>query len=105
MEEIADIDLGQGYPTIKRSARARIINVQTSADKVVAQIPLIETDLEENFLPALKDEFPGLRFSFVGEKKEQDESDSGLAQAGGILSLRYLCPSRDSFPVLSSTLF
>ena len=36
------------------------------------------------FIPALMDEFPKLRFSFVGEKKEQEESDSGLAQAGGI---------------------
>ena len=84
LEEVASIELGQGYPTIKRSDRARIINVQTSADKVVAQVPLIEADLAANFLPALRNEFPGIRFEFVGEKKEQDESDSGLAQAGGI---------------------
>lgn len=36
------------------------------------------------FLPSLREEFPEIRFSFVGEKKEQEESDSGLAQAGGI---------------------
>jgi multidrug efflux pump subunit AcrB len=84
LEEVATIELGQGYPTIKRSDRARIINVQTSADKVLANIPLIENDLDSKFIPALRDEFPNIRFSFVGEKKEQDESDSGLAQAGGI---------------------
>ena len=32
----------------------------------------------------MKEKFPKLRFSFVGERKEQGESDSGLAQAGGI---------------------
>ena len=58
--------------------------MQTSADKVVANIPLIENDLDTKFIPILRDEFPRLRFSFVGEKKEQEESDSGLAQAGGI---------------------
>ena len=84
LEEVATILLGQGYPTIKRSDRARIINVQTSADKVLANIPLIENDLDTKFIPALREEFPNIRFSFVGEKKEQDESDSGLAQAGGI---------------------
>ena len=84
LEEVATIELGKGYPTIKRTDRSRIINVQTSADKAVAQIPRIEQELGENFIPALRSEFPNLRFSFVGEKKEQEESDSGLAQAGGI---------------------
>ena len=84
LEEVATFELGQGYPTIKRSDRARIINVQTSADKAIADIPSIEADLDTNFLPQLRNEFPNLRFSFVGEKKEQEESDSGLAQAGGI---------------------
>jgi multidrug efflux pump subunit AcrB len=76
--------LGQGYPTINRANRNRIINVQSSADKVVAKIPSIEKDLDENFIPTLREKFPDLRFSFVGERKEQNESDSGLAQAGGI---------------------
>ena len=84
LEEVATIELGQGYPTIKRSDRARIISVQTSADKVLADIPSIENDLDTKFIPALREEFPNIRFSFVGEKKEQEESDSGLAQAGGI---------------------
>jgi len=84
LAEVATIELGQGYPTINRANRNRIINVQSSADKVVAKIPSIEKDLDENFIPTLRDKFPNLRFSFVGERKEQNESDSGLAQAGGI---------------------
>ena len=84
LSEVATITMGQGYPTIKRSDRSRIINVQTSANKDTAKVPLIERDLELNFLPSLREKFPNSRFTFVGEKKEQEESDSGLAQAGGI---------------------
>ena len=32
----------------------------------------------------MRKEFPDLRFSFVGERKEQNESDSSLAQSGWI---------------------
>jgi multidrug efflux pump subunit AcrB len=84
LEEIAQISYGQGYPTIKRSDRARIINVQSSADKLIADIPSIERDLDESFLPSIRKDFPSLRFSFVGERKEQNESDSSLAQSGWI---------------------
>ena len=84
LSEVATITMGQGYPTIKRSDRSRIINVHTSANKDTAKVPLIERDLELNFLPSLREKFPNSRFTFVGEKKEQEESDSGLAQAGGI---------------------
>ena len=84
LEEIADVSYAQGYPTIKRSNRARIINVQSSADKIVADIPSIERDIEQSFIPVLRKQFPNLRFSFVGERKEQSESDSSLAQSGWI---------------------
>ena len=84
VEEIALTSYGQGYPTIKRSDRARIINVQSSADKIIADIPSIERDLDKSFLPSIRKSFPNLRFSFVGERKEQNESDSSLAQSGWI---------------------
>jgi multidrug efflux pump subunit AcrB len=84
LEEIAETGYGQGYPTIKRSDRARIINVQSSADKLIADIPSIERDLDQSFLPSIRKTFPDLRFSFVGERKEQNESDSSLAQSGWI---------------------
>ena len=71
LEEVATIELGQGYPTIKESDRARIINVQTSANKVTANIPLIESDLGTSFIPALRDEFPKLSFSLLGRKKSR----------------------------------
>ena len=74
--EVATVELGRGYPTINRANRNRIISVQSSADKVVAKIPSIEQDLDANFIRRLREKFPNLRFSFVGERKEQSESDS-----------------------------
>ena len=58
--------------------------MQSSADKLIADIPSIERDLDEFFLPSIRKNFPSLRFSFVGERKEQNESDSSLAQSGWI---------------------
>jgi multidrug efflux pump subunit AcrB len=84
LEEVAEIKIGLGFSTITRTDRSRIINVGSSADKVVANVPGIERDLAANFLPQLRIDHPGLKFSFVGEKKEQEESDSGLARVGGI---------------------
>lgn len=84
LEEVSDTEYGKGYPTIKRSNRSRIINVQSSADKIIADIPSIERDLDQSFLPLLRTQFPNLRFGFVGERKEQNESDSSLAQSGWI---------------------
>ena len=62
LEEVASFEMGQGYPSIKRSDRSRIINVQSSADKIVANIPLIESDLGNDFIPELRREFQVFAF-------------------------------------------
>ena len=84
LAEVATVELGRGYPTINRANRNRKNNVQSSPDKVVSKIPSNEQDLDSKIIPPLRERFPNLRFSFVGERKEQSESDSGLAQAGAI---------------------
>ena len=62
LEEVASFEMGQGYPSIKRSDRSRIINVQSSADKIVANIPLIESDLGNDFIPELEGNFQVFAF-------------------------------------------
>ncbi|MBG28671.1 MAG: hypothetical protein CMI31_01545 [Opitutae bacterium] len=79
--EVAQASPEKGYPTIHRSNRMRTVNVQSSADKFVAKIPEIEEKLDSELLPELKTKYPALRFTFVGEKRESDESDSSLLQA------------------------
>ena len=84
LQEIALMKIKMGFSAIERINRSRVVNAISSADKAVADIPGIERDLARNFLPQLRKDHPGLKFSFAGEKKEQEESDSGLARAGGI---------------------
>ncbi|MBL62620.1 MAG: hypothetical protein CMI30_04340 [Opitutae bacterium] len=79
--EAAEAYYEQGYPTIRRSGRMRTVNVQSSANKLVAKVTEIEEKLEKELLPELKKEFPDLRFTFVGDRRESDESDSALSQA------------------------
>jgi len=78
---VAEIHHGKGYPTILRSDRMRTVNVQSSADKLVAKVPEIEEKLENELLPQLRKKYPNLRFTFVGDRKETDESDSALGQS------------------------
>ena len=84
VEEVAETTFGPGTPAIRRLNRSRIVNVEASADKAVADVATIEEKLERDFLPKLSEKYPGLRFTFGGERKEQEETDSGLQQAGGI---------------------
>ena len=78
---VAKADHGKGYPTILRSGKMRTVNVQSSADRLVAQVSEIEEKLEKDLLPELQKTYPNLRFTFVGDRKDTDESDSALGQA------------------------
>ena len=84
LEEVATATFGANSPTIRRSNRSRTVNVQASADRAVADVSSIESQLERDFLPRLSEKYPDLRFKFVGERKQQKETDSGLGQAAGI---------------------
>ncbi|MHA7837734.1 MAG: efflux RND transporter permease subunit, partial [bacterium] len=77
---VARAELGRGYSTIKRSDRQRVIDVTADVDvKQVAANDVI-ADLQENFLPELAADYPGLTFSLEGEQAEQAESFAGLIQ-------------------------
>ena len=78
---VAQVHHGKGYPTILRSDRMRTVNVQSSADKLVAKVPEIEEKLEQELLPVLEKKYPKLRFTFVGDRKDTNESDSALGQS------------------------
>lgn len=91
LEEVSVSSFSPGYPSLQRVNRARTVNVQASADRDVADVAAIENKLQRDFLPELADKFPDLRFTFVGERKEQSESDSGLLQATAIALFVIFC--------------
>jgi multidrug efflux pump subunit AcrB len=64
----------QGYTSIERAQRLRVIKVTADVDETVANANEVRMDLESRFLPQLKNNYPGLRYSIEGAGKEQKES-------------------------------
>ena len=76
--EVATVTIGHAYAAIQRTDGQRVVRVSASVDDQVANADEINRDLEAFFLPALVQDYPGLRYSFGGEQKEQQESLQSL---------------------------
>lgn len=80
IQEVANIEYGQGNGTIFRSNRARAIRILTDADSNVADLTAIKRELKEEYLPGIVEQYPGIRWNFKGEDQEQRESMATLGQ-------------------------
>ena len=76
--EVATVTIGHAYAAIQRTDGQRVVRVSASIDDQVANADEINRDLEAFFLPALVQDYPGLRYSFGGEQKERDDSLQSL---------------------------
>ncbi len=72
--EVALVNTARGYAAIERVQRKRVIRVTADVDEQVANAHEVRVYLEQEFLPRLKGQFPGLRYSIEGEGKRQKES-------------------------------
>ncbi|MGF1483994.1 MAG: efflux RND transporter permease subunit [Opitutales bacterium] len=79
--EVAEIQLGTGYAAISRIDRQRATNVFADADKEEIDLEAVKRDLADEILPAVQQQFPGLRASLEGESKDQRESLDSLQQS------------------------
>lgn len=77
-EEAADVEWGRGYATIQRSDMQRKLNVTADVDTTIASANDVNGTLRDEVLPALVARYPGLSFSFEGERKQQSETLGGL---------------------------
>ncbi len=82
--QVAEVNMEQGYASIQRAQRLRVIKVTADVDETVTNANEVRIDLEGNFLPQLKQRHPGLRYSMEGEGKEQQESMSGVVRGFAI---------------------
>jgi multidrug efflux pump subunit AcrB len=71
---LADVTMKQGYVSIERTQRKRVIKVYADVDETVTNANEVRNTLEKGFLQDLKFRYPGLRHSIEGEGKEQKES-------------------------------
>jgi multidrug efflux pump subunit AcrB len=72
--QVAQVKIEQGYATIERAQRLRVIKVTADVEAAVTNANEVRTALVNNFLPRLQNLYPGLRYTIEGEGKEQKES-------------------------------
>jgi multidrug efflux pump subunit AcrB len=75
---VAEVEMGRSFSTIRRIDRNRAINVTADANKETANLEVIKSDLSQ-FLPAIIGQYPGMNFSLEGEAREQAESFGSVA--------------------------
>ncbi|MDH4241026.1 MAG: efflux RND transporter permease subunit [Phycisphaerae bacterium] len=75
---VAEVQYGRGYAAIRRIDRRRVVSVSADVDEAVANAGEINTDLYENVLPGLCNQYPGLQYRFAGEQRERNESLGSL---------------------------
>ncbi|MBF0455341.1 MAG: efflux RND transporter permease subunit [Magnetococcales bacterium] len=84
METVAHVALDQGFATIRRVDRNRAVNVMADAEKGRVNVNAIAAELRV-FLDELMVRYPGVRYSFEGELKEQQDSFRSLLMGVGFV--------------------
>ena len=70
---VAELEFTQGASAIRRLDRRRIVEVTAEADYAAADPYKIVTDIRQNYVPALLEEFQGLEFLVKGEQDAASE--------------------------------
>ena len=72
--EVAEVTVGQGYATITRVNRQRIINVIADIDANRVDLTSVNEEMK-SYIDSIIKEFPRTSFSFEGEAKESRETN------------------------------
>lgn len=84
--QVAEVEPGRGFASIKRVDRNRAVNVTASVDGAVTSAAEVNSDLEAWILPTVLESHPGVYWSFQGMQAEQAEGIAGL-QIGFTIAL------------------
>ena len=84
--QVALVEPGRGFASIRRIDRSRAVNVTASVDPQVASALALVTDLRERILPEVLAGFPGVFYAFRGAQQTQEEAVSGL-RVGFVLAV------------------
>lgn len=83
---VALASLSEGFSSIRRVDRRRIVTVTADVDPAVANSNEVLADFKRDFLPDLTSIHPGIHMSFEGEQREQSEFLGALAR-GWLIAL------------------
>ncbi len=78
--EVADVEEGRGYASIKRIDRRRVINVTADVDPKQGNASEILADLAKDGMPSILAAHDGVSYSYEGAQREQRKSLEGLAR-------------------------
>ncbi len=72
--QVAQVNIEQGYASIERAQRLRVIKVTADVEAAVTNANEVRMALADTVLPRLQNLYPDLRYTVEGEGKEQKES-------------------------------
>ena len=84
--QVAEVQSGRGFASIKRVNRNRAVNVTASVDPAITSAGAVITDLQTRILPEVLAGYPGVFYTFEGAQAEQVDAVGGL-QRGFVLAL------------------
>jgi multidrug efflux pump subunit AcrB len=82
--QVAQVDIQQGYASIQRAQRLRVIKVTADIDPALTNANEVRMALKDTVLPRLQNLYPGLRFTVEGEGKQQQESLGDVIKGFGL---------------------
>ncbi|HSH08867.1 MAG TPA: efflux RND transporter permease subunit, partial [Oceanipulchritudo sp.] len=94
ISEVAELDIGEGFPTISRIDRQRVINIQADADKDIADFTAINAALygtggdSQSVLEEIQAKYPGVKLVKGGEAKDWEETKASLF--GGVILVIFI---------------
>ncbi len=84
--QVAQVEPGRGFASIKRVNRNRAVNVTASVDPAITSSGAVIADLRTRILPEVLAGYPGVFYTFEGAQAEQADAVGGL-QRGFVLAL------------------
>ena len=84
--QVAQVEPGRGFASIRRVDRNRAVNVTASVDPAITSAGAVISDLDMRILPEVLADYPGVFYTFEGAQAEQVDAVGGL-QRGFILAL------------------
>jgi multidrug efflux pump subunit AcrB len=82
--QVAQVDIKQGYATIERAQRYRVVKITADVEEKVTNANEVRNLLTTEFLPDLKARYPGLRYTIEGVGKQQQETWGDVFKGFGI---------------------
>ena len=78
LSEVAELQMGRSFTTIRRVDRNRTVNITADVNKETANIEAIKSELSA-YVAGTLSAYPGVRFTLEGEAREQRDSFGSLA--------------------------